>query len=308
MVYCAVLMVALVGGSFLGWLGQSDVITKTVLQTLMNTRPEDVFKNADGSPKSSLTVLVLGCDEDLAPGGKKVLKSNARSDMILVAKLDFANQRITGVSIPRDTNYQLPGYRDQKINAYHAIGGNQLSQRAVSEMLGVPIDRTVTINYDAFQETVDMLGGVDIFVPRNMRYTDKAGGLFINLKKGRQHLDGYKSMCFVRYRHGDSDFKRQERQKDFIIAVKQQLVANWAIIPKVVQKAVELASNEFSSDEFAALARFAKGVQSEDIRFGMVPVIDGRHYNLELDRARLPETLAEYGLDGDRGSAYTYAR
>jgi len=304
--YLVVLVLALGIGSMAGWVGTSQVGVAMMQQIIRPQDPKDVFKDPYGQPKDNLTILVLGCDEDLSRGGKKVLKSNARSDMMLVAKLDFKNKTIGGVSIPRDTLCRVPGYRQQRINAYHSIGGNDLAKKAVEELIGVEVDRVVQINYDAFQDMVNMLGGVDIYVPRNMKYTDRAGGLFINLKKGRQQLDGYNAMCFVRYRHGDSDFKRQERQKDFLLAFKDTLVRHWTMLPKVADKSVELSGNEFSANELVTLAKFAKSIDAENIRMGMVPVIEASNYDLEVDKTKLDETLREFNLLPHAGTSLSY--
>lgn len=298
--YGSLLLVTLVIGTTLGYVKRSDVASQVLKQTMFGTKPDQIF-GAD-----SINVLVLGCDEDRAYRGK-VLKENARSDMMLLARLDFKNRRISGVSIPRDTLIDLPGYRTMKINAAHALGGKELSAQAVANLLEVQVDRTMVLNYQAFQDIVNLLGGVEIFVPRNMKYRDKAGELNIDLKKGRQTLNGYDSMCFVRYRHGDSDFMRQERQKDFLLAFKDRLVSRPEMLAEVSNKAIALAGNEFDASEIGALALFAKNVGSENIKIGMIPVLDAPNYNLVVDRNRLRETLIEHHLIEDNlAGAYTF--
>lgn len=291
---------ALVGaGMYCVGIGKSAVVSEVVDQVIHQTRPEVVFDDRD-----AVNILLLGCDEDLAPGGKKIIHASARSDMMLVARVDFKNRRITGVSIPRDTLVALPGYHEQKINAYHALGGAQhgkdLARQAAESVVGVPIDRVVEIDYRAFQDMVNMVGGVDVFVNKPLKYTDRAGGLFINLKPGRQHLDGYKSMCFVRYRHGDSDFNRQQRQKDFLLAFKDSVFGHWTMIGNIADKAVEMMGGGLSAKEVAALALFSKKIGNDNIKMGQVPVIEVEHYNLRVDHAELLKTLREFHfLDGE---------
>lgn len=288
--WTALCTLAIGAGTILGWTGRSEVLQQITLQTIKRTPPSEIFHD------DSITLLLLGCDEDRAYGGKTILKENARSDMMLVAKIDFKANRISGVSIPRDTLWQVPGYREQKINAYHAIGGKDLAQRAVEGLIGVPIDRVVVLNYKAFQDVVNIVGGVDVFIDKKLKYTDRRGGLFIDLKPGRQKLDGYDAMCFVRYRHGDSDFMRQKRQKDFLLAFRESLMKNKGSLPEVADKAVEMMGNEFSAMEVASLALFAQKVGGDNIRMGQIPVYDVPNYNLKVDRRNLDETLREFHL------------
>lgn len=281
-------------GTILGFSNRSEVMKAIGIQTLKKTPPQEIFHD------DSINLLLLGCDEDRAYGGKKILREQARSDMMLVARLDFKKKRISGVSIPRDTLCALPGYREQKINAYHAIGGKDLAKRAVEDLIDVSIDRVVVLDYKVFQEIVDMLGGVDVFIDKKLKYTDRRGGLFIDLNPGLQHLDGYDAMCFVRYRHGDSDFARQSRQKDFLLAVKEAVKKKPLIIPEVANKAATMMREDFTVDEIASIVLFAQKVGSDNIRMGQIPVYDVPNYNLKVDRRQLSKTLKEFHLkDGE---------
>lgn len=288
----------------MGWFGQSDVLTALAQQRLTNKKPQDVFAES-GHSKDVLTLLVLGCDEEryYAPPGqeaKQILNAAARSDMMLVARMDFANNKISGISIPRDLHVSDPALPStDKINAYHKLGGPEMAQKAAEAALGnmVRIDRTFVINYEAFKEMVDLLGGIEIYVPRNMAHKDVRGGLVFDIKKGRQLLDGYHAMCFVRYRKGDSDFKRQERQKDFMLAFKDKLTKNMSVAPQIADKSLKLAGGVFNSSEIAALMLFAQRVGGDNIKMGMVPILERPGSTvLDVDTNKLPDVLAEYGF------------
>ncbi|RYG35169.1 hypothetical protein EON81_13500, partial [bacterium] len=284
------------------WVGQSKVVREVVVQTVMQTPPKEIFENKD------LTLLIIGCDEDLYPGGyknredRRIRSSKMRSDMMLVAHVDFAKKTLTGVSIPRDTECRLPGYRTHKINAYHAMAEREeagdLTKKAVEHVLpGVEIDRVLTIDYEAFQKLVDLAGGVRVDIDRRMKYTDRAGGLFIDFKPGpNQLLDGYNAMCFVRYRKGDSDFVRQERQKQFLVSLKNALVTNPSKVGEVADQAVAVLGGGLNVREMVALARFSQELPSASIRMGMIPVVPGKGTNLKVDERKLPETLRSFGL------------
>jgi polyisoprenyl-teichoic acid--peptidoglycan teichoic acid transferase len=295
-------------GSLAGWIAQSDLLRALAVQGLLNKDPAEVFQQ-----RQAVTILILGCDEDRYYGGKQILRTQARSDMMLVAKLDFENNRISGVSIPRDTLVRLPGYREQKINGYHAIGANQspqhgkkLAKAAVETIVPVQIDRVLVIDYEAFQEMVDLVGGVEVFVPKRMKYTDVRGGLEMDLKPGRHLLDGYDAMCYVRYRKGDSDYERQQRQKDFLMAFKETIEKRPTLLNRAADKALAMVGGDLSADEMAALAIFAKRIGADNVRLGQVPTYEVANYNQRVDERKLPEVLREFHLLPDTAGTLSY--
>ncbi len=300
--------VCLGAGLLQGWASRSKILPSLIKLQLTQQKPEVTFK-AD-----TLTLLILGCDEDryyAGAGHKKpgqVLRHASRSDMMLVAKIDFVKKRISGISIPRDLVWSVPGYKETKINAYHAIGyreggsekAKELARRAAEGVTGIPIDRVVVLDFDAFKAMIDLVGGVEVYVPRNMDYDDNAGDLHIHLKKGRQMLSGYDAMGYVRYRHGDSDFKRQDRQKDLMMALKDRVLKQWQKTPEVVDKSIDLLGHAFTPEEIAAMALFGRKIGGDNFHMDMVPVFenDGTS-NLRLDADGLDEKLKALHLKSD---------
>ena len=133
------------------------------------------------------------------------------------------------LSIPRDTRMYI-GSKYQKINAAYAmrtkegkIKGPNGTIDAVTRLTGIPINYYVEFSFDAFRETIDALDGVDFYVPQRMVYRDPEQGLYINLSKGQQLLDGDKAEQLVRFRqYPEGDIKRVQVQQDFIRAVAAQ--------------------------------------------------------------------------------------
>jgi len=282
-------------GSIAGWINTSTVARTVVMQRLKNTPPQEAWGGRD-----SVNLLVLGCDEDRYYRGISILDHQARSDMMLVAKLDFKNNCVTGVSIPRDTLAAPKGFRRQKINAYHKIGGPALSKKAVESILPVQIDRVVVLNYGAFEQMVDMVGGVTLDVPKKMDYDDNAGGLHIHFKPGMQHLGGDDAVGFVRFRHSDDDYHRQARQKEFLVAFKNSVMRHPGLLPAVAEKARDVMGRSLSPDEIASLALFVKGVGNNSIKMGMIPTVAAGGSNLRIDRHKLPKVLGQFGLADNR--------
>lgn len=320
--YALVCFVALGAGTLYGYAKKSPLIWKIV--TTPFNPPAVGDTEVFGGNKDSVNLLVLGCDQDLYYKGQFVITEQARADMILVARLDFKNKRITGVSIPRDTLCMLAGYREQKINAYHLLGqkngggaegGKELMRRAVENLLPIKIDRVLVLNYTAFQEMVNEVGGIKINVAKQMDYDDDAAKLHIHFKPGQYHMNGYQAMGFVRFRKsnkghrgGDSDFARQERQKQFLLSFKDALRKRMTNIATVAEKAKEAISGGLSDEEIIALAHFSRGIGQNNIKMGQVPVVDAGDYNLRIDQAELPKVLIEFQLMEDPAARVSYHR
>ena len=296
-------------GTVAGWLGKSEVFSKGGFQAVVNMRrdPKEVFKD------DAMNILILGCDEDLYYGGKQVLKPAARSDMMLVARLDFAKNRITGLSIPRDTRCQLPGDVPRKINAYHAIAprgqGPELAREAVEHLLDnkVKIDRVVVVDYVAFVEFVDLIGGVQVYTPIDLKYVDRAGNLFVDIPKGTHKLGGYDAMGFVRIRkNAGDDYMRQDRQKQLLVGVKNQVGKQWTRLPVFIDAGIKVLGNSFDLAEISAMANFASKVPKDAIKLGALPTYAARRSSfLNVRQSELSQTLVEYGLI-DEGPAVAH--
>jgi polyisoprenyl-teichoic acid--peptidoglycan teichoic acid transferase len=300
-----------------GWLYQSNtlrIIARNKIDDLLHIEKPNPFKGRD-----TLTLLVLGCDEDRYFGGSgsemhpgQITRHQARSDMMLLCKLDFKNKLITGISIPRDTRISSNGHRSQKINGYHVMhdndtaANNEESREAVETLLpGVQIDKVMALDFSAFKDMVDIVGGVDMMVPKTMNYDDNRGDLHIHLKEGFQHLDGDKSEQFVRFRHSDDDFHRASRQHDFVLAFKSSLFRNLTKLPQVTDKAVQLTGGALSDEEIAALADFTQKVGNDNIKMDLLPTVDARDdsSDLLLDKRRARSVLRKYHFLDDNSAA-----
>ena len=97
------------------------------------------------------------------------------------------------------------------------------SVKAVKDLLGIDLEYYVKVDlYNIVKEMVDIIGGVDIYVPMDMKYSDPVADppLYIDLKKGYQTLDGDKALQFLRFRKGyaDQDLGRIRAQQEFMKA------------------------------------------------------------------------------------------
>jgi anionic cell wall polymer biosynthesis LytR-Cps2A-Psr (LCP) family protein len=167
----------------------------------------------------------------------------------------------------------------------------------------------VVLDFDAIQKLVDLVGGVSVDVPKRMKYTDKAGELYIDLEPGVQKLNGYNAMGFVRYRHdAESDLGRQKRQKDFLMAFKDAVFHDLPALPEILTGGQVALNGALDDKQLEALASFAHRVPQQNIRMGMVPVTDGGPGGtLLLDKRALPAALEKYDFvpAGSTGAGQT---
>jgi LCP family protein required for cell wall assembly len=197
------------------------------------------------------------------------------SDTMLLVRFDPQEEKLSVLSIPRDTKVNLEGYGDRKINHANDYGGPALTASAVSELLGgVEIDRYVRVNVQGIEKLIDALGGVNVFVPKDMKYNDFSQHLYIDLKKGQQHLDGEKAVQFLRYRYDDlGDISRVQRQQVLMRALVEQALKPGTIvkIPKILDVIKSHLDTNLTVKELMALSNFASQTERSDMQMMMLP-------------------------------------
>lgn len=192
------------------------------------------------NPGSPQTLLLIGSDK--RAHGAIDASSPPHSDTMILIRLDPGEPNTTMLSIPRDLKVTIhPAHgpaTTQKINAAYSIGGPKLVVKTIKQVLGIPINHVVDINFAGFKELVGYLGCVYTQVDR--RYYHSNLGLApgqtydeINIEPGYQKLCGDDALHYVRYRHADTDLVRSARQQDFIRDIKNQLGAGGIISKRV---------------------------------------------------------------------------
>lgn len=182
---------------------------------------------------NALNILIMGVDKRADDVG--------RSDTLMVLTYNQNEQKASILSLPRDTRVHIEKNDYDKINHAYAYGGHKLTQKVVESFLNVPINYYILIDIQAFEKIIDAVGGVDIDVEKRMYYEDPwddNGGLIIDLQPGLQHLNGKTAIQYVRYRDGEGDIGRINRQQKFIKAFLTQ-----AISPSVLPKLPDILKN-----------------------------------------------------------------
>lgn len=151
-----------------------------------------------------------------------------RSDTLILVRIDPKTSRLDVVNIPRDTLVTFKSGKQSKINAAYSIDGAPFVTEVVQDLLGIPRPYYVTLNFKAFEEIIDYLGGVEIDVEKHYQYEDPYQDLYIDIPAGRQRLDGETALQYVRLRYDgvtNSDIARIERQQKFINALKERVAS-----------------------------------------------------------------------------------
>lgn len=189
--------------------------------------------------RQPINILLLGVDSNQTDVG--------RSDTIMVVRLHPETKKATIVSLPRDTYTEIVGknYKD-KVN-HSMIYGIPTTMASVENFFDIHIDYYATIDFEGFKKAIDTLGGVEINVDKRMKYTDRAGNLYIDLYPGLQKLDGEQALGFARFRHDSmGDIGRIQRQQQVIKAVIDKTI-DWRS-SKHIFKLLDIVSDHFKTD------------------------------------------------------------
>ena len=167
--------------------------------------------------KDNVSILFVGVDDSEARGQGA---EGSRSDALMLATLNNQTKTIKLLSIPRDSYVYIPyvGYKD-KINHAHSYGGTLASIETIEELLDIPVDYYVRMNFNAFIEVVDALGGIEAEVPYAMLEKDEFDRNTVSLQPGLQTLNGQQALALARTRKQDNDIERGKRQQEILKAI-----------------------------------------------------------------------------------------
>lgn len=221
-----------------------------------------------------VNILVMGIERvpHAPPGSLEAF--TGRSDALLLLRFEPTDHSVRILSIPKDSQVEIPGVGFAKINDTNVTGGPALAARVVSKTLNdIPIDRYVRVNSDGFKELVDLVGGVEVFVPYAMSYVDRTQKLEINLQAGWQTLNGEQAEQFARFREDEyGDIGRVERQQTLLKALKNRLSQPAIVnqLPQLIALLQQYVDTNLNWEEMLELANFSQDLKREDIKMVML--------------------------------------
>lgn len=180
----------------------------------------------------AVNILMVGSDSR-DPDASLAKPGEWRADTVIMMHIPSSHDRAYLVSIPRDLYVPIPksagdtcdsGQR-AKINASFAWGGLPLAVRTVECFTDVRVDHVMAIDFGGFQQVTDALGGVDLYVERDITSIHKP---YRKFKKGTNHMTGAEALDWVRQRKQfpDGDFARMRHQQEFLRALMDKAASS----------------------------------------------------------------------------------
>lgn len=180
------------------------------------------------------------------------------TDTIMVASINRKDNQLALISLPRDIYTEIPGTdKEYKINDAYAIGetkewgkgGIELAKETVEKITGLKIHYAVSTNFDAFEDIINTLGGITVYVQKDFHESAQWEGKDVFIPKGYQTMDGQTALYYVRARYSTSDFDRARRQQDVLLSIKNKAL-NLGILanPVKINKLLDIIGNNIRMD------------------------------------------------------------
>lgn len=254
-----------------------------------------------GEGEDIINILLVG--QDRRPG-----EGRARSDSMILCTVNRVHKTLTMTSFLRDLYVQIPGYESTRLNAAYALGGFDLLDKTLSVNFGVHVDAHVEVDFSGFQEIIDLLGGVDIYLTSAEANYLSGGDWWPS--EGMNHLTGEQALAYSRIRYIDSDFYRTDRQRNVLtsiieaykgLSMDRLLSLMDGILPLVTTDMTNAEITSYATQIFPMLSGctlntqripVADGYEGATIRGMQVLVPD-----LEVNRQFLVDTLTKAALE-----------
>ena len=281
-IFCAIILMLLIASEnkdkVIQTFGEDSLMTKILLCLPVNSKQKQHVTFSMPFIQKRQNILLCGVD---ANGSTTDPWIGARTDTIILLNIDPKTKSINAISIPRDSKVYLPDdYGIQKINSAHAIGGIEMTKATIERTLGVKIDNYILVHDEAVRRIVDALGGVPIYVEKNMYYHDYAGNLHVNLSKGLNILNGSDAVGYLRFRKdGLGDIGRTQRQQWFLKGLLEKLQTPQTIakIPDILNVITTYVKTDMSFYEISQYASMSKSFDINKIEFATLPGAPNKH-------------------------------
>ena len=197
------------------------------------------------------------------------------SDTMILVSVNRETKTITLTSLMRDMRLVWPKYTDtlgkvhtgnNRINMAYNMGyswtknkqdGMDLLESIVQHNFGVPVDRTVEIDFEVFREIVDLMGGVTVNVDEaELKYLQENYKWMEEVTVGDYNMSGYKALCYARMRKvGHGDYERTERQREVISGLLNKLKGmNILEIHKLFTEVLPMITTDMTNKEITNYA------------------------------------------------------
>lgn len=159
--------------------------------------------------------------------------TRGRTDSMMILSINTKTKTLKLVSLMRDSYVQIPGYQDNRLNTAYALGGVPLLKETIINNFGIQIDNTALVNFETFENIIDILGGVDIEITEEeCEYLNISNYISEEenrvLVPGINHFNGNQALGYSRIRYvtsingESSDFGRTNRHRTLLNALYKE--------------------------------------------------------------------------------------
>ncbi len=236
-----------------------------------------------------INILLIGNDS-------RKQGEDGRSDAMILLSISNETKTIHMTSLLRDMYVEIPGYKNNRLNAAYAYGGPELLMETLETNFDISVNRYVLVNFQAFANLVDVAGGVDLeltneevryingyLVEYNILEERPEGTDYLDpTLSGMVHLNGPQALAYCRIRYIGTDFARTERQRKVLSAIISKAPATLLTNPVETIKGIlpNLTTN-LTEAECRNLSLQAAKLLTYDIIQGSVPV-EGSYTNASI--------------------------
>lgn len=235
------------------------------------------------SSKSVLNVLLIGSDASSTEPGRANITDKGNTDVMMLVSIDKANKKIKLVSFMRDSYTYMDQFDSYaKLNAACANGGAPFLVETIENDYKIEIDGYALVDFDSFRDVIDVLGGVQVEVPKYVanHLTNKKDGVF---PSGNVLLNGDQALMFCRVRHSDADgdVSRVSRQRQVVNAL--------------IDKCKNASLSEINEVFDVILANVRTNIPKKDILSYATKAVTEGWAKYEISEITMPTPDARYG-------------
>lgn len=276
-----ILLAVLAGGAWYKAIG--------VLYTKMQYEPIETLQQEEISENGVTNILLIGNDS-------RTNGEDGRSDAMILVSISDTQKKIHMTSLLRDMYVEIPGYKGNRLNAAYAYGGPELLMETIELNFGIEVNRYVLVNFQAFANLIDAVGGVELevtgeevelinayLVEYNMLEERPLDTDYLDTSiSGKILLNGPQALAFSRNRYIGNDFGRTERQRKILEAAIKKLPEAAISNPKELMEGIlpNLTTNITQKEMFGLSFDVPKLLTYELVQ-GSIP-IEGSYQNATI--------------------------
>jgi LCP family protein required for cell wall assembly len=282
-----------------------DITSALSLNKEIPTDTGDISRPEAGDPQ---TILLLGSDRR-SEASTDPLAGGARSDTMMLIRLNPEADSISVMNVPRDLLVDIPGSGRDKINASYSTGGPRLTLKTIKQLLSTPerpfkISHVVDVKFSGFQDIVDSINCVYLDIDRRY-FNENPAYADIDIQPGYQKICGYDALEYARFREEDTDLVRAARQQDVLRQAKAQVKTSSLVSKR--RKLLRIFGSYSQSDkglrdrgqviQLLKLALFSANKPVNQVQFPAIISPDPKDTYLRFKQDELDKAISAF-LDG----------